>query len=141
MSELVHRVDRTVELFVLEGVEEGVHLLEILGRLLFQPMIAGEEGSKRRKHAEHGLDVLLVAADPKQIATLVDADLLDNLLDDDLSALPKEGAWIGQTEDMVIGVGQCLEARLIRIVARGIEEHTAVDATERIVTGHQHLQP
>ena len=137
----VHRLDGAVETLGFEGLEEGVYLLEILGRLLFQTVVFREEGTKRWEHIEHGLDVLSVTAEPKQITALVDTDLLDDLLDDDLATGSEQRARIHETDDVLSRDGQFLEEHLVGIVTGGVEERAAVDGIEREVVGHQRVQP
>ena len=85
----------------MKGIEEGVHLLEILGWLLFQTVVFREEGAERRKHIEHGLDILPVAAEPEQITALVGADLLNDLLDNDLAARTEQSTQTGEAENVL----------------------------------------
>ena len=139
-SQTVHCLDGTIEVFILESIEESVHDFEILVGLLLQTVIAREEGSQRGKQVEHGLDVLLAAADPKQILTLVDTDLLDDLLDDNLAAGGEQSSRIGETEDMLACDSQFLEEHLVGIVASGVEKGAAIEMTKREITGYDRKQ-
>ena len=140
MCQSVHGLDGTIESLVLEGSEEGVHLFEILGSLLFQAMVAREESSERGKHVEHCLDVRLGTADPEQILIIEDAEFLDDLLDDDLASRGEETTRVGQTEDVLACGAQLLIEHLVRIVTGGVEERAAIDMAERVAVGHERMQ-